>query len=96
LDGSKEVYCIGYSKFEQIVNKKSFSLLIRMDAKQRGFRDNLFERILYINMLEHILKLFEIFRIRRKGWRVIPIVPCTDGKVEDYTRTCKIYNPRTI
>jgi hypothetical protein len=79
-----------------------------------GFRDNLFGRILCINMLKHIKvqpldqtsdkidrssvvkAISDIFRILRKGGRVILTVPCTDGKVEDYTRTCKIYNPRTI
>jgi ubiquinone/menaquinone biosynthesis C-methylase UbiE len=111
-----EVYGIDISEFEQIVNdEKPLPLLVRMDARQMGFRDNLFDRILCISMLEHIgtelldqsadkidsgrsdvMALSEMFRILRKGGRILITIPYIDDKVKGCATSCRIYNPQII
>lgn len=99
--------------FEEWKEKSPF-VLLRMDARMMGFRDEVFDKVICISTVEHIgiqptphfvseydalgdVKAFtEIFRILKKGGRVILTVPYEDKNIQGYRREHRIYNSSTL
>lgn len=112
-----EVFGIDISEAPHISKKekgKSRLLLLRMDARFAGFRNQVFDKIICISTVEHIgvqssydiigeydaggdVRAFsEIYRILKKGGRVILTVPFTDGSIHGNHKEHRIYNYTTL
>jgi len=112
-----EVFGIDISEAPHISKKekgKSRLLLLRMDARFAGFRNQVFDKIICISTVEHIgvqssydivgeydaggdVSAFsEIYRILKKGGRVILTVPFTDGSIHGNHKEHRIYNYTTL
>jgi len=112
-----EVFGIDISEAPHISKKEkgeSRLLLIRMDARFAGFRNQVFDKIICISTVEHIgvqssydivgeydaggdVSAFsEIYRILKKGGRVILTVPFTDGSIHGNHKEHRIYNYTTL
>ena len=111
-----EVCGIDISKLGRVVeDKRTSPLLVQMDARYMGFRNNLFDIVLCISIFEHlgielldqpidkissarsdVKALSDIFRILRKGGRVLFTVPYIDDKMPGYATNCRIYNAQMI
>jgi len=112
-----EVFGIDISEAPHISKKEkgeSRLLLIRMDARFAGFRNQVFDKIICISTVEHIgvqssydivgeydaggdVRAFsEIYRILKKGGRVILTLPFTDGSIHGNHKEHRIYNYATL
>lgn len=94
--------------------EESRLLLMRMDARFAGFRNEMFDKIICVSTVEHIgiqsdhyivgeydalgdVKAFsEIFRILKKGGRVVLTVPYADGSIHENHKDHRIYNSCTL
>jgi ubiquinone/menaquinone biosynthesis C-methylase UbiE len=92
----------------KLFEEKSPFVLLRMDARMMGFRDEVFDKVICISTVEHIgiqpphhseydvrgdvKALSEIFRILKKRGRVILTVPYEDKSIQGYIREHRIYN----
>ena len=99
--------------FKEAKEKSPF-VLLRMDARLMGFRDEVFDKIICISTVEHIgihpthhfvrqydalgdVRAFsEIFRILKKGGRVVLTVPYADKSIHGYHKEHRIYNSSTL
>ena len=113
-----EVFGIDIAKGLPHVSKEekeeSRLLLMRMDARFAGFRNEVFDKIICVSTVEHIgiqsshyivgeydargdVKAFsEIYRILKKGGRVVLTVPYTDGNIHRNHKDHRIYNSSTL
>ena len=104
----------GLPKLFKEGKEKSPFVLLRMDARLMGFRDEVFDKIICISTVEHIgiqpthhfvreydalgdVKAFsEIFRILKKGGRVVLTVPYADKSIHGYIKKHRIYDSSTL
>jgi len=104
----------GFPHVSKEEKEESRLLLMRMDARFTGFRNEVFDKIICISTVEHIgiqsshyivgeydtrddIKAFsEIYRILKKGGRVVLTVPFTDGSIHGNHKDHRIYNCSTL
>ena len=113
-----EVFGIDIAKGLPHVSKEekeeSRLLLMRMDTRFAGFRNEVFDKIICVSTVEHIgiqsshyivgeydargdVKTFsEIYRILKKGGRVVLTVPFTDGSIHGNHKEHRIYRSSTV
>jgi SAM-dependent methyltransferase len=105
---------VGLAHVPREDKEESRLLLMRMDARFTGFRNEVFDKIICVSTVEHIgiqsshyivreydeqgdIKAFsEIFRILKKGGRLILTVPYADGSIHGNHKDHRIYNSRTL